>query len=104
MKRGGKGRVIVMDYYIDRNRKQTHYGRSYIIGRMKDLYIMFTYYVDREIREEVEQRKKRQGIYNDISEDKEFPRVTKICDDCWVNKLEKKPEKEGLYWEFSKEI
>ena len=41
---------------------------------------------------------------NDINDYKEFSRVVKICNDCWVNKLEKKPEKEGLYWEFSKEI
>jgi len=41
---------------------------------------------------------------NEINDDKEFPRVVKICNNCWINKLEKKPEKEDLYWEFSKEI
>ena len=41
---------------------------------------------------------------NEINDDAEFSRVVKICNDCWVNKLEKKPEKEGLYWEFSKKI
>jgi hypothetical protein len=41
---------------------------------------------------------------NEIQDDKEFPRVVKICNNCYVNKLEKKPENEDLCWEFSKEI
>ena len=41
---------------------------------------------------------------NDIDEDKDFPRVVKLCNNCWENKLEKKPAKENLCWEFNKEI
>lgn len=41
---------------------------------------------------------------NEIIDDKEFARVVKICDNCYVNKLAKKPDKEDLYWEFNKEI
>lgn len=41
---------------------------------------------------------------NEIQDDKEFPRVVKICNNCYENKLEKKPENEDLSWEFSKEI
>jgi hypothetical protein len=41
---------------------------------------------------------------NDIKEEKEFPRVVKICTNCWENTLVKKPDKEDLSWEFNKEI
>ena len=41
---------------------------------------------------------------NDIKDDKEFPRVVKICVKCWENTLVKKPDKEDLSWEFNKEI
>jgi plasmid replication initiation protein len=41
---------------------------------------------------------------NEINDNKEFPRVVKICNNCYVKKLVKKPEKEDLFWEFSKEI
>ena len=41
---------------------------------------------------------------NDIKDDKEFPRVVKICVNCWDNTLVKKSDKEDLSWEFNKEI
>jgi len=41
---------------------------------------------------------------NDIEHNMEFPRVVKVCNDCWENRLKKKTEKEDYFWEFSKEI
>ena len=41
---------------------------------------------------------------NNIKDDKEFPRVVKICTNCWENTLVKKTDKDDLSWEFNKEI
>ena len=41
---------------------------------------------------------------NEIHDDTIFPRVVKLCSNCWENKLVKKPEKKDLSWEFNKAI
>ena len=33
-----------------------------------------------------------------------FQRVVNICNDCWENKLKKKPDKEDYFWTFSKKM
>ncbi len=41
---------------------------------------------------------------NNVKYDKKAPRVVKICNDCWNNKLKSKPEGKDFYWSFNKGI
>lgn len=40
---------------------------------------------------------------NDIQHS-DFRRVVNICNDCWENKLKKKPDKKDYFWTVNQEI